>query len=286
MTAQETERIDTSEELHPGSRGRSTAAGKAYSRRLRRQQSVTQRLTTTGSPITAALTRVPFVALIILLLAGGIVGVLYLNTVSDATGLKASDSRRAQLDLNTQIEGANKDIADLKNPARLAAEAQALGLVPAGDVAILSVGANGVVSIIGTPTPVPMPAPAAPAVSPTTAPAAATGASIAAATTTAPVTTVARTTAPTSTPAKATTAVKTTAVKTTAGARAGTTAGAAPNAAAKPTTGGAPKSASAPAARTTIANSATAAATTPPKPTPPPTKPSPTKQTPTTGAGQ
>ena len=273
MTAQETERIDAgSTAASPGSRT-TAAAGKAYERRMRRSQSVAERrLTTTGSPITSALTRVPFVGLIILLLAGGVVGVLYLNTLSDAAGLRASDSRRTQLDLNTQIEAANKNIADLKNPARLAAEAQALGLVPAGDAAIISVGADGKGSIIGTPTPVPTPAPAAPAALPnaaaaTTAPAAAASTAAASATSAAAKPAPAKTTPVKATPAK-TTPAKATPAK----------AAAAKTTPAKTTPAKAAPAQAAPA-KSTPAKTTPAARTTPKTTTSRPT-------TPTTGAGQ
>ncbi|SDP13498.1 hypothetical protein SAMN04515671_3017 [Nakamurella panacisegetis] len=273
MTAQETERIDSPSGVVTESPGRSTAAGKAYARRTRRQQPVSQRLTATGSPISAALARVPFVALIILLLAGGIVGVLYLNTVSDAAGLQASVSRRAQMDLNTRIEAANKDIADLKNPARLAAEAQALGLVPAGDAAIMSIGADGKVSILGTPTPVPAPVAAAPtpAATPSTTPAASRSTS---ASSSAPATTTRKTTAPVRSSAPSTAPAKTTAAASTAAKSTATTAG---------KTTPARTTAKTTPAKTTPAKT-TPAKTTPAKTTPVNTTPA--RATTTTGAGR
>lgn len=171
MTAQETERVDAPGNGVVDARiASSKSADKAYGRRLRRQELARgSRLTRTGSPITAALTRVPFVALVLLLLSGGVVGVLYLNTISDAAGLRASQSRLAQIDLDTRIEAANKTISAMKDPAHLAAEAKALGLVPPVDAARMQIGADGAVTVIGTPTAVPSPAPAA---GPTAAPAA------------------------------------------------------------------------------------------------------------------
>lgn len=152
MTVQEEERA--------GRQATATAStkssGKADDRRMRRLELLAgRRLTATGSPIAATLSRVPFVALIILLLAGGIVGVLWLNTMSDATGLRASKSRLAQMDLDTDIEAVRKDIAALKDPARLDAQARALGLVPPpGDAAMIVIDNAGNGTVIGTPTPV------------------------------------------------------------------------------------------------------------------------------------
>jgi hypothetical protein len=172
MTAQETAQLELPVKTVSAGRITSTrSAAKAYDRRVRRQEQVRgSRLTRTGSPVTAALTRVPFVALVLLLLAGGVVGVLYLNTVSDAAGLRASQSRLAQMDLNTRIEAANMTIAAMKDPARLAAEAKALGLVLPADAAMIQIGPDGKVTVIGKPTVVPSPTPApAPTAPPVTA---------------------------------------------------------------------------------------------------------------------
>ena len=157
MTAQETELVD-----RPVGRTATTvAAGKAYERRMRRQQALEGgRLTRTGSPIASALSRVPFVAMIIALLAGGIVAVLWLNTMSDAAGLRATASRLDQLALTAAIQSASREIAASQDPALLAAQAQSLGMVPPADAAILVVGKDGKGTVIGTPTPVRNAAPA------------------------------------------------------------------------------------------------------------------------------
>jgi len=164
MTAQETEQITVQPSRSPTTR----SSVKAYDRRTRRQQALAgRRLTATGSPVAATLSRLPFVAVIILLLAGGIVGVLWLNTMSDAAGLRGSQSKLAQMDLDTQIEAAQKDIAGLKNPALLDSKARALGLVPPGDAAIIVIGPDRKATVLGTPTPVGEPtAPVQPAAAP------------------------------------------------------------------------------------------------------------------------
>ncbi len=178
MTAQETEQITVQPSRSPTTR----SSVKAYDRRTRRQQALAgRRLTATGSPVAATLSRLPFVAVIIWLLAGGIVGVLWLNTMSDAAGLRGSQSKLAQMDLDTQIEAAQKDIAGLKNPALLDSKARALGLVPPGDAAIIVIGPDRKATVLGTPTPVGEP----------TAPVQAAAAPPASAATTAPVVTTA-----------------------------------------------------------------------------------------------
>ncbi len=213
MTAQETERVD----LRPARVTSTKSAGKAYERRVRREVAVNGRvsgrnLTRTGSPIAAALSRVPFVAVIILMLAGGIVGVLLLNTMSDTVGLQASNSRLNQMSLTLAIQQDTRDIAAEKNPARLAARAKALGLVPPGDAAMLEVGPDGQGTVIGTPTPVAVPTPVnlVPPAAARTTPAQTTAPQ-----TTAPQTTALKTGAPKTTAAPKATAPKATAPKTT-----------------------------------------------------------------------
>ena len=221
----------------------STSAAKAYQRRSRRESAVASgRLTRTGSPIAAALSRVPFVATIIVLLAAGIVGVLWLNTMSDAAGLRATASRIRQADLETQIQALQANVNTMQDPARLAAEASRLGLVPVGDSAMLEVGTDGRGTVIGTPTQVPGPPPpaAAPAAAAVPVPAT-TAAAATTALTTAPQPTAA--TSPvvqtTAAPVKApeTTAAKAAAQNPPAGTTAaGTTAATTARAASSPAT--------------------------------------------------
>ncbi len=210
MTTQESERVGVA----PPRTASTAAASKAYQRRIRRQQSLDgARLTRTGSPIASALSRVPFVAMIILLLAGGIIGVLWLNTMSDAAGLRASQSRLDQMDLSTSIQAANREIATLNDPGVLASQARSRGLVPPGDAAMLEIGKDGKGTVVGTPTPVPAAdAPAAAAAAMTTVP------TTAVPTTAVPTTKAATTKAPA--PATKAPAPKAAAASTSAAARA------------------------------------------------------------------
>ncbi len=202
------------------------SASKAYERRQRRTESLAgSRLTRTGSPIATALRRVPFVAVVILLLAAGIVGVLWLNTMSDAAALRATESRLNQQDLQLKIEALDKDVNGLQDPARLAAAAAALGMVPPGDAAMLEVGADGKGTVLGTPTPVPPGGAGAPATTAQTAAAAAPPMTTAPVTTP-PATTAVRATAPvtkaavTVPPGTASTATASTGTASTTGASA------------------------------------------------------------------
>ena len=85
------------------------------------------------SPIQAR--RAPFVALLLVLLAGGLVALLLLNTASaqDAFKLHALQSKEAALEQDMQVYSSMGD--GLDNPAALAARATALGMIP-GDIPV------------------------------------------------------------------------------------------------------------------------------------------------------
>ena len=158
--------------------GATTASSrKAYERRQRRHQKITAaRLVGPGKPIATALDRAPFVVVLIALLAGGIAGVLYLNTVTDEAGMRTSVARSNATDLRLTIEALQRDVALLDATGKIADEAAALGMVPAGDSAMLMVDGAGNGSVIGKPSVVPGPVPPAAPVDPAAAAAAAAAA--------------------------------------------------------------------------------------------------------------
>ncbi|HVM26528.1 MAG TPA: hypothetical protein VM433_02535 [Mycobacteriales bacterium] len=85
----------------------------------------------TGAP------RAPFVTLVVLLLAGGLLGLLAVNTVlaQDAFRLHAlSAEGKALADREQVLE---REVETLRTPRNLAARARALGMVPAGSPAFL-----------------------------------------------------------------------------------------------------------------------------------------------------
>lgn len=106
-----------------------------------------------GRPVRSALLRVPFVVALIVILGGGAGGVLYLNTKTDESGIRTVQSRDESADLRLQIEALGRSIAELNATPRIAAEAGKLGLVPAGDAAILVVDGSDGGRLIGTPSP-------------------------------------------------------------------------------------------------------------------------------------
>lgn len=118
--------------------GATTAADRAYERRRRRTGRIAHdRLDHGGRTIRGSLSKVPFIALIILVLAAGAVGVLVLNTRTSETGVQIGRSQdladRYQLD----IETLQREVASLDSTQNLAARAKALGLAPASNSAIV-----------------------------------------------------------------------------------------------------------------------------------------------------
>jgi len=159
----------------------STASSRrAYAKRQKRQQKMSgTRMAAPGKPIASALNRAPFVVVLIAILAGGIATVLWLNTMTDEAGMRTSTAKSSSTDLRLTIEALQRDVANLDSTPRIADAAAALGMVPAGDAAMLVIDGSGAGSVIGTPSAVPgPPPPPAPATTAppagTTAPAAAT----------------------------------------------------------------------------------------------------------------
>lgn len=115
----------------------------------------------------------PFVVLVIGLLAAGLVSTLWLSTSSAQASYAIGTAQEHNQQLTEQAEGLRRDVASKGSASALAEQAAALGMIPAGDVAHLVVGADGTVTVVGvpkaaaaTPDPAPTgaaaPAPAAP----------------------------------------------------------------------------------------------------------------------------
>lgn len=133
-------------------RARNQAAERAQARRQRRQARIsTATVPRAGRPVRSALARAPFVIALIAVLAVGVGGVLYLNTKIDESGIGVEQAKAAAATLRLEIEELNRQVADLSATPRIAAQARALGLVPAGDAAILTLHGNGTTTLLGDP---------------------------------------------------------------------------------------------------------------------------------------
>ncbi|HEX6148987.1 hypothetical protein [Nocardioides sp.] len=94
--------------------------------------------------------RVPFVALVSLVLLGGVIGLLLFNTSMQqaAFATTALEQQASTLTARQQILEMELDV--LRNPQRVAERAQAMGMVPSGTPAYLLLE-NG--KVLGEPTP-------------------------------------------------------------------------------------------------------------------------------------
>lgn len=84
--------------------------------------------------------RAPFVVLVLLVLGAGLVGLLLLNTGLQQSSFELRDLERDTRVLRDQHAALTQEVARLSAPDHLAARAEALGMVPAGEREYLVVG--------------------------------------------------------------------------------------------------------------------------------------------------
>jgi len=152
----------TGSETRRWSSATTASSRRAYERRIRRRQKMSNdRLVRPGRPVsTTALNRAPFVVALIALLGLGVTAVLWLNTLTDEAGMRTSTAKSNTSDLRLTIEQLRHDVAMLDATPRIADQAKALGMVQAGDSAMLIVDGSGAGSVVGEPSAVAAPAPA------------------------------------------------------------------------------------------------------------------------------
>ncbi|WP_253267240.1 septum formation initiator family protein, partial [Streptomyces sp. NL15-2K] len=103
----------------------------------------------TASPGQAA--RTPFVLLVVLLLGGGLIGLLVLNSAISEGSFKLDDLQKETKSLTDEEQGLQRDIDAYSAPEALQRRARELGMVPGGDPAFLD--PDGTVK--GVPSPAP-----------------------------------------------------------------------------------------------------------------------------------
>jgi hypothetical protein len=99
--------------------------------------------------------RAPFVLLVVGLLVGTTLGLLFLNTAIAVDSLKATHLRTQNTERAQEVERLEQQVISSDAPGRLADEAGADGLVPAGTPAYVVIGPDGKVTQRGTPEPAP-----------------------------------------------------------------------------------------------------------------------------------
>ncbi|WP_369168706.1 hypothetical protein AB5J49_12650 [Streptomyces sp. R28] len=95
--------------------------------------------------------RAPFVLLVVVLLGGGLIGLLVLNSALSEGAFKLDDLKRDSKALTDEEQSLQRDIDAYSAPDALQRRARELGMVPGGDPAFL--GPDGTVK--GSPSPAP-----------------------------------------------------------------------------------------------------------------------------------
>lgn len=100
--------------------------------------------------------RAPFVALIVGLLAAGLLGLLLLNTVIAEDSFRLHALQQSGTSQELRQQRLQRDIDALEAPNALAARARAMGMVPAGNPAFIRLSDG---KVLGVPTPAKSPTP-------------------------------------------------------------------------------------------------------------------------------
>ncbi|MFH9085963.1 septum formation initiator family protein [Streptomyces sp. NPDC017673] len=107
--------------------------------------------------------RTPFVLLVVVLLGGGLIGLLVLNSALSEGSFELADLEKQTKNLTDQEQALQRDIDAYSSPDALQRRARQLGMVPGGDPAFL--GPDGTVKGVpgvAAPEPAALTAPAGP----------------------------------------------------------------------------------------------------------------------------
>ncbi|MFJ9828447.1 septum formation initiator family protein [Streptomyces sp. NPDC101160] len=118
-----------------------------------------------SGPSTAA--RTPFVLLVVLLLGGGLITLLMLNSALNQGSFKLSELKKKTTELTDEEQALQRDVDDSAAPDALERRARELGMVPGGSPVFLDpdgrVRGVPTVAVSPKPSPRPTPPPAPPA---------------------------------------------------------------------------------------------------------------------------
>lgn len=113
--------------------------------------------------------RTPFVVLIVVLLSGGLLTLLMLNSSLNEGSFELSKIKKQTTDLTDEEQALQREVSGYEDPGALERRAHGLGMVPGGDPAFIS--PDGTVrGVPGTPAPAPEPSPTPTATGGTTGP--------------------------------------------------------------------------------------------------------------------
>lgn len=120
----------------------SRAAGTASAQSRRRLR--------VAPPLPVTVARAPFVAMLLVIVVAGVVGILVLNTMINANQFRLNNLQNQQAGLDQQEQQLKQNLAQQESPGSLVAAARKLGLVPAGTLAYIRMP-NG--TVVGVPQP-------------------------------------------------------------------------------------------------------------------------------------
>ncbi|EST23244.1 septum formation initiator family protein, partial [Streptomyces roseochromogenus] len=95
--------------------------------------------------------RTPFVLLVVLVLGGGLIGLLVLNSALSEGSFKLADLQKRTRSLTDEEQALQRDIDAYSSPDALQRRARELGMIPGGDPAFL--GPDG--KVMGVPSAAP-----------------------------------------------------------------------------------------------------------------------------------
>lgn len=126
----------------------STPAAVLRSRMPRLAEAAVERARlTVVAPRRSQAARIPFVTLVTLLLVGGVVGLLLFNTSMQQASFAATALEQQATHLAAREQTLRMELDDLRDPQRVAEEAQRLRMVPAAVPAFLTLDGK----VLGTP---------------------------------------------------------------------------------------------------------------------------------------
>ncbi|MFE6897252.1 hypothetical protein ACFVFJ_10315 [Streptomyces sp. NPDC057717] len=107
-------------------------------RELRGRAARLARLLPSGSAGTGRAARTPFVLLVVLLLGGGLITLLMLNSALNEGSFRLNDLKKQTTDLTDDEQALQRDVDAYAAPDALQRRARELGMVPGGDPAFLN----------------------------------------------------------------------------------------------------------------------------------------------------
>jgi type II secretory pathway pseudopilin PulG len=126
------------------------AAERAAGREAGRADVESRRRLRVAPPMPVQIARAPFIAMLLVIVVAGVVGILVLTAMINANQFRLNNLQSQQAGLDAQEQTRQQKLNQLSSPGSLLADAKKLGLVPAGTMAYIQLP-NG--TVVGAPEP-------------------------------------------------------------------------------------------------------------------------------------